>query len=89
MVVSFTFRHKKRTPNIDRQVLGAQKNINLIITKYGGESQMAKYHVNPVALEDIDCSVLIDAVARYLNTTEYPEIRTVTAILGIEKVEEE
>lgn len=49
---------------------------------------MAKYHVNPVALEDIDCSVLIEAVARYLNTTEYPEIRTVTAILGIEKVEE-
>lgn len=50
---------------------------------------MAKYHVNPAAIEDVDCSVLIDAVARYMSAEEYPSIDGAAAILGIEKVEEE
>lgn len=50
---------------------------------------MTKYHVNPSAVEDVDCSVLIDAVARYLTAMKYPTLEGVTAILGIERVEEE
>lgn len=49
---------------------------------------MAKYHVNPVALEDVDCSVLIEAVARYLTIVDRPSIEITAAILGIERVEE-
>lgn len=49
---------------------------------------MAKYHVNPVALEDVDCSVLIEAVARYLTIVDKPSIEITAAILGIERVEE-
>ena len=49
---------------------------------------MAKYHVNSVALEDIDTSVLIEAVARYMSAEEYPSIDVIAAILGIEKLEE-
>ena len=49
---------------------------------------MAKYHVNPSAVEDVDCSVLIDAVARYMSAEEYPSIDGIAAILGIEKMEE-
>lgn len=50
---------------------------------------MAKYHVNTYALEDVDCSVLIEAVARYLTAQENPSLITIAAILGIEKLEEE
>lgn len=49
---------------------------------------MAKYHVNPLAVEDVDCSVLIEAVARYLTAVDRPSIEITAAILGIEKVEE-
>ena len=49
---------------------------------------MAKYHVNTYALEDVDCSVLIEAVARYLTVVDRPSIEIAAAILGIEKVEE-
>ena len=50
--------------------------------------QMAKYHVNPLAVEDVDCSVLIEAVARYLTIVDRPSIEITAAILGIERVEE-
>ena len=49
---------------------------------------MAKYHVNPLALEDVDCSVLIEAVARYLTIVDRPSIEITAAILGIEKISE-
>lgn len=49
---------------------------------------MAKYIVNVTAIEDVDTSVLIDAVARYMSVEEYPSTDTIAAILGIEKVEE-
>ena len=50
---------------------------------------MAKYHVNYTALGGVDCSALIEAVARYLSVEEYLSIDGIAAILGIEKVEEE
>lgn len=50
---------------------------------------MAKYHVNALAIEDIDTTILIDAVARYISVAEYPSIDAIAAILGIEKEEEE
>lgn len=50
---------------------------------------MAKYHVNSIAIEDVDCSVLIYAVARYMTAEEYPSTDGIAAILGIEKLEEE
>lgn len=50
---------------------------------------MAKYHVNALAIEDIDATILIDAVARHCSATQYPELDGVLAILGIEKVNEE
>lgn len=50
---------------------------------------MAKYHVNSVALEDVDTGVLIEAVARYMSAEDYPSIDGIAAILGIEKLEEE
>ena len=50
---------------------------------------MAKYKVNYTALGGVDCSALIEAVARYLSVEEYPLTYVIAAILGIEKVEEE
>lgn len=49
---------------------------------------MAKYEVNYKALEDVDTSVLIDVVARYMNVARYPDIDVVLTILGIEEVKE-
>lgn len=50
---------------------------------------MAKYHVNQYALEDVDCSILIEAVARYLSAEHCkPSIDVIMAILGIERIEE-
>lgn len=50
---------------------------------------MAKYRINQLAIEDIDCSILIEAVERYLNAEKYPTVEVMAAILGIDKVEEE
>lgn len=36
-----------------------------------------------------DYKTLIDAVERYVNSKQYPELETVLAILGIEKREED
>lgn len=49
---------------------------------------MANYIVNATAIEDVDTSVLIDAVARYMTAEEYPSVDGIAAILGIEKAEE-
>lgn len=50
---------------------------------------MDKYRVNATAIEDVDTSVLIEAVARYMSTEEYPSINVIMAILAIEKMEEQ
>lgn len=51
---------------------------------------MAKYKVNYEALEDVDAGVLIDAVCRYCNGTDYSiDAKIVLAILGIEKTSEQ
>lgn len=49
---------------------------------------MAKYRVNEIAVEDVDTSVLIDVVARYMSVEKYPSTDVIAAILGIEKAEE-
>lgn len=51
---------------------------------------MAKYKVNWQSIGDgEDAAVLINAVARYYSSAEYPNMDVVAAILGIEKVEED
>lgn len=50
---------------------------------------MDKYCVDITAIEDVDTSVLIEAVARYMSMEEYPSVNGIAAILGIKKVEEQ
>lgn len=67
---------------------GPQKINQLNYIEEKEKRQMAKYHVNPLAVEDVDCSVLIEAVARYLTVVDRPSIEITAAILGIEKISE-
>lgn len=50
---------------------------------------MAQYKVNWVRIDPEDAATLIDAVARYYSSTESPDASVVSAILGMEKIEEE
>ena len=50
---------------------------------------MAKFGIDAQAIEDLDCGYLIDAVCRYMNATEHPELDGVLAILAIKKVNED
>ena len=49
---------------------------------------MAKYYVNESLIKNVDCNVLIEAVARYISAEEYPSVHVIATILGIESAEE-
>ena len=48
-----------------------------------------KYYVDWDRVDEKEAAALVDAVARYLNTTNYPSVETMCAILAIECVAKE
>lgn len=46
---------------------------------------MAKYYVDWEEIEEEDAPALIEAVARYISTTDKPDKEVIAAILGIKK----
>ena len=50
---------------------------------------MATYRVNRKEIIVEDAGVLMEAVARYMSSTPYPDTEVIAAILSIEKDEED
>lgn len=50
---------------------------------------MAKYYADREQVDEVDLPVLMEAVARYLTTTDAPDWIAIIAILGIKQEEEE
>ena len=48
---------------------------------------MKEYITNWDKVDTEDVGVLVDAVARYVSSTEYPDINVILSILAIEEVE--
>lgn len=49
---------------------------------------MSKYYVDWEEVEEEDAPALVEAVARYMSTTDYPEKTVLCSILGIKEEKE-
>lgn len=47
---------------------------------------MKEYKTNWDKVDNEEVGVLIDAVARYVSSTEYPDVNVILSILAIEEV---
>lgn len=50
---------------------------------------MVKYYVDWEEIEEEDVPALLDAGARYMTITRYPDLDVLCAILGIKKEDEQ
>lgn len=48
---------------------------------------MKEYKTNWNKVDNVDVDILVEAVARYVSSTEYPDINVILSILAIEEVE--
>lgn len=50
--------------------------------------RMKEYKTNWEKVDNEDVGILVDAVARYVSSTEYPDVNVILSILAIEEVKE-